>query len=398
MAEPRSNLRPQTEAGSSVPRADDAPRPVEHYHGDHFNPTLLAAAREAAFMTQTELAREMGVSQPLIARWEAPAVPGDVAKRPGPKQLVRLANVLEVHPSLFFAVENGPRANQATYYHRAFAKAKRLHVKAAHARCALSELRVERMLELCPAPDNRIPDIDPDNHAGDIDKVAALARARMGLPDGPVANLVKVIESHGGIVIDDDLDIDHVDALCRWTHGLPKLFFLNGNRPADRTRLSLAHELGHTVMHLNRDPELPLAERQAQRFAAAFLLPAAELRRDLVGRLDLSRLATLKRKWRVSMQAIAYRANQIGCIDDTRFRSIMQQFSRNGWRKTEPVNVQPESPLAFKRLLRTHLDGGYSEDELSSLLMLSRRRLADLLVDAASPDWEDHGVRMRIAR
>ena len=144
-----------------------------------------------------------------------------------------------------------------------------------------------------------------------------MTRARMGVPPGPAENLVDTIEACGGIVIDRDLEIDNLDALCRWVPGLPKLFFLNGARPGDRMRLTLAHELGHTVMHINRDVDTKLAEDQARRFAAAFLLPASEIRRDLGVRLDIPKLSALKRKWRVSMQALAYRAHQLGCIDRT---------------------------------------------------------------------------------
>lgn len=220
----------------------------------------------------------------------------------------------------------------------------------------------------------------------------------MGVPPGPLENLVNTIEACGGIVIDRDLEIDNLDALCRWVPGLPKLFFLNGSRPGDRMRLSLAHELGHTVMHFDRDVEATLAEDQARVFSAAFLLPACEIRSDFGVKLDIPKLSALKRKWRVSMQALAYRAHQLGCIDKTRYTSIFQQLSRLGWRKTEPVEVRRESPCAFKRLVRAHLEAGYTQEQLAELLFISSDRLNCLLVDCESPDWEDSGVRMRLAR
>jgi Zn-dependent peptidase ImmA (M78 family)/DNA-binding transcriptional regulator YiaG len=363
-----------------------------------FNPAMLATAREARRFSQADLARLMNVSQPLINQWEAIAVPASAVKRPGAEQVNQLARLLDVHPALFYVTRPTRLANLSEFYHRAFTKAKRLDIKAAHARCSLIDLQIDRLLELCPPTEDRIPDIDPDNHAGDIEKVAGWARARMGVPPGPVENLVETIEGCGGIVIDHDLNIDNVDALCRWVPGLPKLFFLNGARPGDRTRLTLAHELGHTVMHFNRDVDPDLAEDQAKRFSAAFMLPEGEIRRDFGIKLDIPRLVALKRKWRVSMQALAYRAHQIGCIDKTRYTSIFQQLSRQGWRKTEPEAFASESPRAFKRLLRAHLDAGYSHDRLAEMLFMGAEQLRQLLVDAASPDWNDSGVRMRIAR
>ncbi|BAM02438.1 helix-turn-helix domain-containing protein [Phycisphaera mikurensis] len=363
-----------------------------------FNPAMLTAAREAQRLTQTALARLLGVSQPLVARWEAAGHTEAGDREPDLVQRRALAEALRVHPRLFAQPGSAARASESEYFHRAFAKARRTDVKAAHARCGLIELQADRLLDLEGAPEDRIPEIDPENHAGDAEKIAGWARTRMGLAPGPVDNLVRTVEDCGGLVIDHDLEIDNVDALCHWRPGLPKLFFLNGNRPGDRMRLSLAHELGHTVMHLGRDTELKLAEEQAQRFAAAFLLPSADFRPDLTFRLDLSRLMTLKRKWRVSMQAIAYRAHQLGAIDQTRFRSLFQQISRKGWRKTEPVEVRRESPMAFKRLLRAHVDAGFTREDLAMLLLVPPARVDEMLVDASSPDWEDGGVRLRLAR
>ena len=374
------------------------PASLRQIRAGDFNPAMLATAREAQKLSQADLARLMNVSQPLINQWEAIAVPDSPVKRPGTEQIEQLAGLLGVHPSLFYVTRPTRLANLSEFYHRAFTKAKRLDVKAAHARCSLIDLQIDRLLELCPPADDRIPDIDPENHAGDIEKVAGWARARMDVSPGPVDNLVERIEACGGIVIDHDLNIDNVDALCRWVPGLPKLFFLNGARPGDRTRLTLAHELGHTVMHFNRDVDPDLAEEQARRFSAAFMLPESEVRRDFGIKLDIPRLIALKRKWRVSMQALAYRAHQIGCIDKTRYTSIFQQLSRQGWRKTEPGSFESESPRAFKRLLRAHLDAGYSHDRLAEMLFIGVERLHELLVDAVSPDWHDTGVRMRLVR
>lgn len=50
---------------------------------------------------------------------------------------------------------------------------------------------------------------------------------------------------------------------------MPPLFFVNVTIPADRVRFSLAHEIGHIVMH-----QLPTddMEREADRFASFALI------------------------------------------------------------------------------------------------------------------------------
>lgn len=360
-----------------------------------YNPNMLTLAREACGLTQTALAEAMEVSQPLVAHWERDTSDG---RTPNPEQAARLASLLRIDPDALFLGHGLSRDYGSEFYHRARQKTRRGDIKIIHARCRLTELRVRRLLHDAEAPEDFIPDIDPDNHAGDIEKVATLARLRMGLPTGPVADLTELIERNGGLIVDRELEAEGMDALCRWVEGLPKLFYLNGSVSGDRMRWSLAHELGHTVMHFGRDVEFRLAEEQANAFAGAFLMPASEVRRDFMGRVDLDRLAQLKRKWRVSMQALAYRAHRLGCIDATRFKSIFKQMSRRGWRKTEPVKIPRESPLGFKRLIRQQLDEGFSHEAMARILLMPLPELDKLLIDVNSPDWREDGVRLRLAR
>jgi len=356
--------------------------------GERFNPSMLATLREAKFLSQDGLARKMGVSKALIGKWEA------ALAEPNEEQVQSLADALDARPELFYVDRPRRLASMSDFYHRAFSRARRRDVKAIHARCSLLDLQVDRLLDLAPLPEDRIPDIDPDNHAGDTDKVAGMARTAMGVPPGPIENLVDLIEECGGIVIDRNLEIDDVDALCRWVPELPKLFFVNGARPADRIRLSLTHELGHTIMHFDKDVEPRLAEDQANAFGLSFLLPPRELRRDLNPFLSLADLAALKRKWRVSMQAIARQAWRIGAIDDRRYKSICVQVSRNGWRKTEPVEVPRETPKAFGRLLYAHIAEGYSRDDLSRLLFVTPAEVDAMLAES---DAAAQGVQLRLA-
>ncbi|WP_246430558.1 ImmA/IrrE family metallo-endopeptidase [Streptomyces rectiverticillatus] len=58
------------------------------------------------------------------------------------------------------------------------------------------------------------------------------------------------------------------------------MFLLNSTVPGDRFRFSLAHELGHVVMHTGPgDPRLQ--EQQADQFAAEFLMPHGSVLADL---------------------------------------------------------------------------------------------------------------------
>jgi Zn-dependent peptidase ImmA (M78 family)/transcriptional regulator with XRE-family HTH domain len=358
--------------------------------GDRFNPAMLVTAREAAGMTQKELSAHLNISQPLVGQWETRLA------LPSQEHIDAMSRVLGMRSEFFFVDRPRRLASMSDFYHRSFSRAKRSDVKATHARCSVIDLQIDRLLELCALPPDPIPFISPDNHAGDVDHVAAMARVAMAIDAGPIPDLVSVIEACGGIVIDRALEVEDIDALCRWVPGLPKLFFINGSKPTDRIRFSLAHELGHTIMHFDRDIDPKIADNQANTFASAFLMPSRDIRRDFRPMMAIEDFAAMKRKWRVSMQSLIMRAHTLHAIDDTRYTSLFTQLSRRGWRKTEPVTISGETPHAFARLLQAHLEAGYTIPDLAKMLFTDEKKVQALLRDVNSPTWEQHGVRMRL--
>ncbi len=360
--------------------------------GSQFNPAMLSTAREANRLSQADVAQALGVSQALIGKWEASL------GIPNKEQIVALATTLGVLPDFFYVDRAKRLASLSDFYHRALSKARRQDVKAIHARCSIIDIQIDRLLNITELPADRIPNIDPAEFSGDVERIADVAREEMEIRPGPIRSLVDEIEKCGAIVIDRSLEVCEVDALCRWVPELPKLFFLNGAKPADRIRFSLAHELAHTVLHFGRDCNPKQAEEEADTFASAFLMPAKDIRRDFRGRVSLTALAAIKRKWRVSMQAAARRAHTLGVINADRYRSLCIQMSRKGWRKSEPVNISGEAPRVFSQLLQMHLDSGYSRLELAQLLFVPEQAIDDMLADMNAPNILDNGVRLRIVR
>lgn len=351
---------------------------------------MLTSARELRRITQAALAESIGVGQPLIAKWEK------AISIPNADQVTAMAKSLRVERDLFFVDRQRRLASMSDFYHRALAKAKPRDVKAMHAQCDIFDLRIDRLLNFADAPEDRLPELDIRDFGKDPEKASAEARRSMGVEAGPIPSLVKVIERCGGIVIDLGLDVEGVDALCRWVPALPKLFFINGARPADRIRFSLCHELAHTILHFGRDLDPKAAEVQADAFASAFLMPADQIRRDFKGKVTLADLAAVKRKWRVSMQAAAFRARALNVISESSYKWICIQMSRKGWRKAEPVTIPGETPRTFTRLLKLHEESGFTRLELAKLLLTDIADVDRILGDANSPSFEDHGVRLRL--
>ena len=131
------------------------------------------------------------------------------------------------------------------------------------------------------------------------------------------------------------------------------------------TRWSLAHEIGHLVMHASVGPD---AESEANRFASEFLMPRDEIVPHLRN-LSIARLAELKPLWRVSMAALIKRATDTQAVSEQQGRRLWIRMSQLAYRKNEPLPLDPEEPQLYHDLVRVHLEElGYEPEQLRRLL------------------------------
>ena len=105
-----------------------------------------------------------------------------------------------------------------------------------------------------------------DEHAENAEAIAQMLRANWSLPAGTVRKLMRAIEEAGGIVVKLPFATRDIDAISQWPSDMPPLFLVNSVSPPDRLRFSLAHELGHMVMHRAATETMEL---EADRFASA---------------------------------------------------------------------------------------------------------------------------------
>jgi len=108
----------------------------------------------------------------------------------------------------------------------------------------------------------------------------------------------------------------------------------------------VAHELGHICLHewsedveaLSRE-EFKEREDEANRFAAAFLLPEDSFGADAKRNpLRIPYYTELKRKWKVSIQAMSRRAWKLDIVSLDEYQMIIRTLQRRGLRKDEPLD------------------------------------------------------------
>ena len=214
-----------------------------------------------------------------------------------------------------------------------------------------------------------------------IEKIALLTRRQLGIGiDDPVPNVIRAAERGGVFIFGSSIDAETIDAASVWSSlptDRPLICFVRG-RPGDRQRLSVAHELGHLILHKYRRVDNAIAEKEAFRFAAAMLIPEHAAREELKPPILLSRLVWKKAKWGVSVAALIRRAFDLRLIDDFRYRSLQKQLSARKWTKVEPGDVRPEEPILMAQTLRQ----AYRADDPSTIsahVGLSRLAARDLI-------------------
>lgn len=188
-----------------------------------------------------------------------------------------------------------------------------------------------------------------------VEQVAERVRERWGLGAAPVRDLTALLEERGILVIVTAVDVEEKFDGLQATAGGQPLIVIAADWPGDRQRFTLAHELGHLLLRGRIRSRVLDEEKACNRFAGAFLLPAAAVRERLGGRcekLTRAELLRLKQEYGLSMAGCVYRAADLGIIDAAHCRELFRMFSIRGWRKKEPGPAYPpESTSQFARLV-----------------------------------------------
>lgn len=325
--------------------------------------SMVTLLREARGWTQTQLAEKAEMSQAVISKVETGALELD------PERLVRLAVALNCRPEVLEQSAELPSI-EITCLHRRRASTMTVStMKRIEAVTHLSRISVEGLLDgIALAPTRTLERIAilPNRNPAEI---ARELRKRWSVPAGPISNLIGLVESAGVVLVFRSFGTTGQDAVSTWPHdpGRPPMMLVNADLSADRLRFTVAHELGHLVMHsLPTDNQ----ESEANVFAGEFLAPVDEIRAQLeaLTTSDFRRLMSLKTEWGMSMAALIRRAHNVGTISDRQYREFQVRLGKLGWRTSEPGDVTREAPSVVDKLIALQRsEHGYSDEDLARL-------------------------------
>jgi len=303
-------------------------------------------ARDLRSLTQSQLAEMVGVDHSTIAYIEA-----DRIKELRPELIEGIAEAMSL-PVAFFEDGEDIDFPAGSLLFRARLDMLKREEAEAKAWGSVIYRRVRPLvnrLRVPPVTLPRLSGVTPD-------EAAAYTRASLGLShDGPIPHLINAIERAGVLVLAMPIQLPRRDAYSAWVGSdalRPVIVLVNGV-PGDRQRFSVAHELGHLVMHQSRPLRIKEIESEAGLFAEALLMPEVGISTDLEPPLTLTRLATLKPKWGVSIQALVRRARHLDLITKRQYTYLFEQIGKRGWRTHEPDNlaIQAERPRAVRKMI-----------------------------------------------
>jgi|SRR5580692_273932 Zn-dependent peptidase ImmA (M78 family)/DNA-binding XRE family transcriptional regulator len=331
-----------------------------------FNKTRLAVARQRVSLTKTELARKVGVEPRAISGFEAGQyVPSEVT-------IDRISRALQ-YPREFFMADDIDIPNADGVSFRSLTRMTSKQRDAAIAAGAIAFLLsdwLESEFDL-PVPD--LPDLREDSP-----ETAALSlRHYWGIGERPIKNMIHLLELKGIRVFSLAENAVEVDAYSVWRGERPCIF-LNTGKSAERRRFDAAHELGHLVLHKHAAPSGIDAEKDANAFASAFLMPAASLK--AIGRVvSVDYLIAEKQKWCVSVAAMAYRLHSLRLMSDWNYHMLCVDISKRGYRKKEPFEAKSEISQVWQKVFANMRSSGQGIQFLADKLLVPADELVKLV-------------------
>lgn len=330
-----------------------------------FNYELLETARKLRQKTQKEVSKQTNISQASLSKAERglQELPED--------SMETLSKYYDL-PINFFERARVLSPVGHLYYRRKLTISDKV-IDSFTAKVQIFKDIVDKIMDPVELPGYDLVTIVPDE-INSPKEIADKIRYQFGIFKGPLPNLTNLLESHGVIIIKFDFGTEKIDGLTTITDSNRKIMFINQAMPNDRIRFSLAHELGHLVMHIEQPPRNPDAvEEQADQFASELLMPAEEMKNNFIAKgISFSELAQMKRHWRVSMHALVRRAKDLELISQNTYRNYQIAFSKKGWTKHEPVSLPVEQPQLFNDSLQLYKDElGYTDNDLMKLMVIN---------------------------
>lgn len=332
-------------------------------------PSRLILARQRRALTRIALASEIGVARQTITAWESGV------QVPSGENVMALSACLRYPIEFFLGPELEPLPVGAVSFRaltKMTASTRDLALAAGRTAVLLNDWIEARFH--APRPDVPTLGLQAPEQAADV------VRHQWGLGNAPIGNMLHLLESRGVRVFSLPPECMTADAFSLRWHGTP-LILLTPGKSAERRRFDLAHELGHLVLHTEREGfQGPTAEDEANRFAASFLMPRQGLIARPLRGATLDTVLRERRRWMVAAMALTYRLNELGFLSEWEYRNLCVELSRRGFRRSEPGGVPQESSLLLGKAINSLRNRQQGLGEIAAAVSLTTDEVAQHLL------------------
>lgn len=365
----------------------------------------LRAARTTAGMTQDQVAKSLNVARTTmvaIERGERAVKPGELAALAAlyGASVNSLMRDTAVHVDL---VGQFRRPVSAAGDDVAATQALQLLHRLA-AGCVELERRLNRPLQMNYPPERPISRGQIEQQSEDL---ALWFRNHLGVGLMPIQDLAALAELELGVRIFVHGLPSNISGVYAFHAELGACVVLNAKHPEERRAWSLAHELGHfltqrlapDVCDLNDDGARSPAERFADLFAAALLMPGVAVRRQFSeavganGKFSPRDLALMARRFRVSTEAMCRRLEQLRLLVVGTYESLRRRGMSPTLVREELGEETAERPLTPPRLTvlaaEAYERGLLTEGQTAEMLAVDRVTAREILDGLAADGLGD---------
>ena len=341
-----------------------------------FNPRRLSLARKRRRLTAKALAEKASLAIDTISRLELGSNPPDETT------IEKLVRVLAFPKSFFFDKDPHDIDTGAVSF-RSFSKMSARERDAAISAGSLGlqlSIWVEERFRLPP------PKLLDLSYETDPEMAAHFIRQAWSIGARPIGNLMGLMETKGLRIFSLSENTASVNAFSFWRDDKPYIF-LNNFKTAESSIFDAAHELGHLIMHKHGDPKgNRSAEREANAFASAFLMPANDVRATVSRRITVDTVLMSKKRWRVSAMAMAYRLRSLKLLSDWQYKSICIELGKRGFRTGEPGGIEREVSMIWRKVLTQLWSEKTTKNDIAASLHLPLDELEGLIWNLAGID------------
>lgn len=325
----------------------------------------LKFARLYRGLSMEQLGEKIGKSKQIISQYEST----EDQQQPPFDIVVKISEELKFSIAFFYENCNAKIERINTYFRALLSSNKKDKIVQENKATVIIEIYrfLEKYIEF---PTLNIPKIEKsDLETRNLKNITQTIRESWNLSDGPIADIVNVLEMNGFIVSSINTNTMDIDAFTQYIRLDGEKYFCivvgKEKESFARRQFSIAHELAHVILHntnldvenLSRE-EFRSMEREADKFAAELLLPSESFRKDLIYPTNLKFYEELKKKWKVSILAMLMRAAELKVITQNQLQYLIKQYYSKGYRNGEPLDdtIKIQEPTLIRLAINMLLD------------------------------------------